>query len=170
MTVDAEITVDPDAVIQDPDIDIVVELMGGEEPARTMMLDALNHGKHVVTVGDYNTAHQEIDIARPRDNENVSGFLPIERAWIDKYIKSGFVDSYRELNPSKANAYTWWSNLFSSREKNVGWRLDYSFVDKGLMASVLDSKILPEVEGSDHCPICIELDPPFAPIKIVPSI
>lgn len=130
----------------------------------------ISNGKHVVTVGDYNTAHQEMDIANPKENENTSGFLPIERAWIDKYIKSGFVDSYRELNPSTIDAYTWWSNRFNSREKNVGWRLDYAFVDKSLMASVLDSKILPDVEGSDHCPIYLELDPPFSPIKTMPTI
>lgn len=130
----------------------------------------LSNGKHVVTVGDYNTAHQEIDIARPKENENISGFLPIERAWIDKYIKNGFADTFRELNPSTEEAYTWWSNRANSRERNVGWRLDYCFVDKALMASVIDSKIMPEVAGSDHCPICLELDPPFPPIKVIPTV
>ena len=129
----------------------------------------LADGKHVVTVGDYNTCHKEIDIARPKENENVSGFLPIERAWMDKYVENGFVDTFRTLHPDTRDAYSWWSNRFGARERNVGWRLDYGFVDSALMQNVVSSEILSDVKGSDHCPICLELEPPFLPIPIKKS-
>lgn len=128
-------------------------------------LQWLEQGKHVITLGDYNTCHKEIDIARPKENENVSGFLPIERAWIDKYVQNGFVDSFRYFYPEKREAYTWWSNRFGARARNVGWRLDYAFVDKEMIGSVIDSKIHSGVEGSDHCPISISLELPFPPIE-----
>jgi exodeoxyribonuclease-3 len=128
-------------------------------------LQWLEQGKHVITLGDYNTCHKEIDIARPKENENISGFLPIERAWIDKYVQNGFVDSFRHFYPEKREAYTWWSNRFGARARNVGWRLDYAFVDKEMIGSVIDSKIHPGVEGSDHCPISISLELPFPPIE-----
>ena len=128
-------------------------------------LQWLEQGKHVITLGDYNTCHKEIDIARPKENENISGFLPIERAWIDKYVQNGFVDSFRHFYPEKREAYTWWSNRFGARARNVGWRLDYAFVDKEMIGSVIDSKIHPSVEGSDHCPISISLELPFPPIE-----
>ena len=123
-------------------------------------------GKHVLTVGDYNTCHKAIDIARPEENENVSGFLPIERAWMDKYVDSGFVDTFRTLHPDTREAYSWWSNRGGARARNVGWRLDYAFVDQTLMQNVVSSEIHPNVMGSDHCPISIELEPPFAPLPI----
>ncbi len=126
----------------------------------------LDEGKHVVTVGDYNTCHKEIDIARPKENENVSGFLPIERAWMDKYVEHGFVDSFRLLHPDERDAYSWWSNRFGARARNVGWRLDYAFVDTALAPNVVDAKIHAKVMGSDHCPISIELEPPFAPLPM----
>ena len=125
-------------------------------------------GKHVLTVGDYNTCHKAIDIARPEENENVSGFLPIERAWMDKYVDSGFVDTFRTLHPDTREAYSWWSNRGGARARNVGWRLDYAFVDQTLMQNVVSSEIHPNVMGSDHCPISIELEPPFAPLPIKP--
>jgi exodeoxyribonuclease-3 len=124
----------------------------------------LSHGKHVVTVGDYNTCHKEIDIARPKENEGISGFLPIERAWLDKYVESGFVDSFRVLHPTQKEAYTWWSNRGGAREKNIGWRLDYAFVDEGLKSCIVNASVHPEVMTSDHCPISLELDFPFPPI------
>ncbi|MBR4784437.1 MULTISPECIES: exodeoxyribonuclease III [Fibrobacter] len=126
-------------------------------------------GKHVLTVGDYNTCHKAIDIARPEENENVSGFLPIERAWMDKYVDSGFVDTFRTLHPDTREAYSWWSNRGGARARNVGWRLDYAFVDQTLMQNVVSSEIHPNVMGSDHCPISIELEPPFAPLPIKPA-
>ena len=129
----------------------------------------ITDGKHVVTVGDYNTCHKEIDIARPKENENVSGFLPIERAWMDKYVENGFVDTFRKLHPDTRDAYTWWSNRFGARGRNVGWRLDYGFVDAALMPNVVSSEIHSNVMGSDHCPISLELEPPFAPLPITKS-
>lgn len=129
----------------------------------------ITDGKHVVTVGDYNTCHKEIDIARPKENENVSGFLPIERAWMDKYVENGFVDTFRKLHPDTRDAYTWWSNRFGARGRNVGWRLDYGFVDAALMPNVVSSEIHSNIMGSDHCPISLELEPPFAPLPIKKS-
>ena len=126
----------------------------------------IRDGKHVLTVGDYNTCHKEIDIARPKENENISGFLPIERAWMDKYVEHGFVDTFRNLHPDTRDVYSWWSNRFKSRERNVGWRLDYAFVDEALVPNVIRSEIHTTVQGSDHCPISIELEPPFAPLPI----
>ncbi len=129
-------------------------------------LSWLKRGKHVVTVGDYNTAHREIDIARPRENENVSGFLPIERAWIDKYIENGFTDTFRHFHPDTKDTYTWWSNRFASRSRNVGWRLDYAFVDNALIDNVDVAEICTDVPGSDHCPIRLDLELPFPAIPI----
>lgn len=126
----------------------------------------INDGKHVVTLGDYNTCHKEIDIARPKENEDVSGFLPIERAWMDKYVENGFVDSFRLLHPEDRDCYSWWSNRFGARARNVGWRIDYAFVDEGLVPNIINAEIHPNVMGSDHCPISIELEPPFAPLPI----
>ncbi len=126
----------------------------------------LSMGKHVVTVGDYNTCHKEIDIARPKENEKVSGFLPIERAWMDKYVENGFVDSFRLLHPDLKDKYSWWSNRFGARKRNVGWRLDYAFVDAALAPNVVSADIHDSVMGSDHCPISIDLDLPFAPLPI----
>ena len=126
----------------------------------------ISDGKHVVTLGDYNTCHKEIDIARPKENENISGFLPIERAWMDKNVKNGFVDSFRLLHPEERDRYSWWSNRFGARKRNVGWRIDYAFVDEGLVPNIINAEIYPDVMGSDHCPISIELEPPFAPLPI----
>lgn len=115
-----------------------------------------SEGKKVVVCGDYNTAHQPIDLARPRENEKVSGFLPVERAWIDKWVRHGQVDIFREfcLLP---DYYTWWDMKTGARERNVGWRIDYHFVTKDLVPAVRDAKILKEVMGSDHCPVSLEL-------------
>lgn len=129
-------------------------------------LDWLKRGKHVITVGDYNTCHTEMDIARPKENENISGFLPVERAWIDKYIAAGFVDSFRHLHPNLTNAYSWWSNRMMARARNVGWRIDYAFVDAGIIGNVVDSRIHPDVQGSDHCPISLEVELPFPPVAL----
>ncbi len=127
-------------------------------------MDWIKRGRHVVTLGDFNTCHQEIDIARPKENSGISGFLPVERAWIDKFIAAGFEDSFRLMHPNLADSYTWWSNRANSRERNVGWRIDYAFVDSALKSYVTDASIYPEVQGSDHCPISIDLELPFPPI------
>ncbi|MFA6636377.1 MAG: exodeoxyribonuclease III [Candidatus Omnitrophota bacterium] len=112
--------------------------------------------RNIVICGDVNTAHREIDLARPKQNEKVSGFLPEERAWIDKLISHGYVDVFRHFNDSPGQ-YTWWDYKTRSREKNVGWRIDYFFVTGEILPRVRKAYILPEVEGSDHCPIGIEL-------------
>lgn len=113
-------------------------------------------GKKVITCGDYNTAHRPIDLARPRENERVSGFLPSERAWLDKWIQRGQVDVFREFCRDPGY-YTWWDLKSRARERNVGWRIDYHFVTQDLASSVRDAKILKDVMGSDHCPISLEL-------------
>jgi exodeoxyribonuclease-3 len=110
---------------------------------------------HVIG-GDVNTAHKEIDLARPKENENVSGFLPIERAWIDKLLQSGYIDTFRYLYPDKIK-YSWWSMRTRARERNVGWRIDYFIVSEELKDKIIESDILTEVYGSDHAPILLKL-------------
>lgn len=113
-------------------------------------------GKKLIICGDYNTAHKEIDIARPKENEKVSGFLPMEREWIDRLVAHGYVDTFRQFN-KKPDQYTWWDLKTRARERNVGWRIDYFFVTENLLPSVSKAFIMPEVMGSDHCPIGITL-------------
>ena len=110
----------------------------------------------LVICGDFNTAHKEIDLARPRENEKVSGFLPMERAWIDKFVAHGYIDAFRHFN-KQPNQYTWWDLKSRARERNVGWRIDYFFVSETLLPSVSKAFIMPEVMGSDHCPVGIIL-------------
>ena len=115
-------------------------------------------GRHFLLCGDYNVAHTPIDIARPKSNENSPGYLPEERAWMDKFISAGHVDTFRHFHPGEPNHYTWWSYMGNARARNVGWRLDYHCVDKNFMPKVKSSIIRNEVEGSDHCPVEIKLD------------
>ncbi len=114
-------------------------------------------GKNLVICGDVNTAHKEIDLARPKENEKVSGFLPIEREWMDKFISHGYVDTFRMFN-NQPEQYTWWDMQSRARERNVGWRIDYFFVSENFKKNVKNAFIMPEVMGSDHCPIGIELE------------
>ncbi|RMG82345.1 MAG: exodeoxyribonuclease III [Chloroflexi bacterium] len=114
-------------------------------------------GRSVIFCGDVNTAHQEIDLARPKQNQKTTGFLPEERAWIDELVADGWVDIYRELNPDKEGAYTWWSNRSGARERNVGWRIDYFFISPDLRDRVVETAIHADVLGSDHCPISLTL-------------
>jgi exodeoxyribonuclease-3 len=115
-------------------------------------------GRHFLLTGDYNIAHTPIDLARPKSNENSAGYLPEERAWMDKFTGAGHVDTFRHFHPGQTGHYTWWSYMGTARERNVGWRLDYHCVDKGLLPKVKSSIIRPEVTGSDHCPVEIEID------------
>ncbi len=112
--------------------------------------------RNIVVCGDFNTAHKAIDLARPEENEMFSGFLPVERKWIDKFISHGFVDIFRHFN-REAGQYTYWDFKSRARERNIGWRIDYFFVTEELLPRVKDAFIMPEVYGSDHCPIGIEL-------------
>ena len=114
-------------------------------------------GKNIVVCGDFNTAHKEIDLARPKENEKISGFLPIERAWIDTFIDHGYIDTFREFN-KQSEQYSWWDMKTRARERNVGWRIDYFFVNKEFMKYVKNAFILQDVLGSDHCPIGIEIE------------
>lgn len=116
----------------------------------------LSAKKPLVVCGDVNTAHKEIDLSRPKANEGTSGFLPVERAWLDKFMLK-FDDTFRLFNQDGEN-YTWWDVKTRSRERNVGWRLDYFLIDKKNSALVKDAFILLEVMGSDHCPVGIKLD------------
>lgn len=114
-------------------------------------------GKNLVICGDVNTAHKEIDIARPKENEKVSGFLKIERDWMDKFFDHGYVDTFRMFNQEPAQ-YTWWDLVTRARERNVGWRIDYFFVSEKFKNKVKNAFILQDVMGSDHCPIGIEIN------------
>lgn len=113
-------------------------------------------GEKLIICGDFNTAHNEIDLARPKENETISGFLPMERAWMDKFVAHGFVDTFRHFN-KEPNHYTWWSLRTRARERNIGWRLDYFFASENLLNSVTEASIFPDVMGADHCPVGIKL-------------
>lgn len=114
-------------------------------------------GEHVVLAGDYNIAHEEIDLARPDANHESPGFFPAEREAMTAILASGFHDVFREAHPGLAGAYTWWSLRSGARKRNVGWRIDYANVDSGLRKRVKRSWIMPEVMGSDHCPVGLQL-------------
>ena len=115
-------------------------------------------GKGIIICGDVNTAHREIDLKNPKANEDTSGFLPIERAWIDKLLDKGYIDTFRHIHGDIKDAYSWWSYRFGARERNVGWRIDYFFISKELEPRLKDAFILNNIEGSDHCPVGIEID------------
>ncbi|KPJ56440.1 exodeoxyribonuclease III [Parcubacteria bacterium DG_74_2] len=112
--------------------------------------------KNIILVGDFNIAHQEIDLARPKQNQNNIMFTPKERKQIDEIIKLGFIDSFRKFN-KKPDNYTWWLRSFNARQRNLGWRLDYIFVSKKMALKLKKAFILNKVMGSDHCPVGIEV-------------
>lgn len=113
-------------------------------------------GEEVIITGDFNTAHKEIDLARPKENAKISGFLPIEREMVDKYLDSGLIDAFRYIHPEKIQ-YTWWNYVTGSRSRNVGWRIDYFLITPGLLDLVDDVIIHDDVLGSDHCPVSLIL-------------
>ncbi|MEO5667474.1 MAG: exodeoxyribonuclease III [Bdellovibrionota bacterium] len=113
-------------------------------------------GKPVVLAGDFNIAHEDIDLARPNDNHDSPGFLPAERKWMTAFIDSGWTDTYRALHPDKVE-YSWWSARTRARERNVGWRIDYHTVHKDDLYLVTGASIQTDVMGSDHCPVVVEL-------------
>ena len=128
------------------------------------MDDFLNYVKSInenidnlIICGDFNVCHKPIDIHDPIRNKNVSGFLPEERLWLDRFIDLGFVDSFRHIN-KKPDNYSWWSYRANSREKNKGWRIDYNFVKNNLVEKMTNSYILNKVYHSDHCPVVLELN------------
>lgn len=116
----------------------------------------LEDNKKIVVCGDVNTAHKEIDLARPNENSTVSGFLLEERQWIDRFLSDGFIDTLRLFN-DKPEIYTWWDMVTRARERNVGWRIDYFFISKNLRDNITSAFTMPDVMGSDHCPVGIEL-------------
>lgn len=120
-------------------------------------IEKLRKEKPVIFMGDVNTAHEEIDLARPKENEENTGFLPEERAWIDEVVAAGYVDAFRHLYPRKSEAYTYWDLFTRARDRNVGWRIDYFFVAQELMKKVKKAEIHPQIFGSDHCPISLDL-------------
>lgn len=121
--------------------------------------DLLKRRKKLIIVGDYNIAHCAIDIHDPKGNKNSSGFLPEERAWMDKWLDAGMIDTFRELNPGVTGAYSWWSQRFPSvRLQNKGWRIDYICTSKNLKKNLKGAAIFPDVKHSDHCPVYAEFE------------
>ena len=118
--------------------------------------EQVESGNNVVVTGDWNTAHHPIDLARPKQNVNTSGFMPIEREKLDMYVENGWIDTFRLYHP-EGERYSWWTYRFGARERNVGWRIDYFFVNEGFLDNVEDADIHDEIMGSDHCPVSLEL-------------
>jgi exodeoxyribonuclease III len=114
--------------------------------------------EELIICGDYNTAHHPIDLARPKENEQISGFLPIERAWMDKLENHGYLDTFRLLHPDEPDRYSWWSYRTNARPRNIGWRIDYFYITPGLQSRLKDAFILDQVMGSDHCPAGIDIE------------
>jgi exodeoxyribonuclease-3 len=121
------------------------------------LCDALHAaGEKVIITGDYNTAHMPIDLRNPDENETTSGFMPEERAWVQKFLDHGFVDLYRHLYPGREQ-YTWWTYRFNARQRGIGWRIDYFLASQALVPRVRDVVIHDEVLGSDHCPVELQI-------------
>ena len=123
----------------------------------SQLVELKDDGKNLVITGDYNIAHNPIDVYNPKNCEGKSGYLPEERAWLDELEEAGFVDTFRMFDKGEGN-FTWWSYRFKARERNSGWRLDYFFVNEEIKDNVKAAKILADIYGSDHCPVTLELD------------
>jgi exodeoxyribonuclease-3 len=119
--------------------------------------EQVESGNNVLVAGDWNTAHNPIDLARPKDNVKNSGFLPEERAMLDKYIEHGYVDTFRIFHP-EPDRYSWWTYRFGARDRNVGWRIDYFFTNETFTDHIVDADIHDKVMGSDHCPVSVEIE------------
>ncbi len=122
-----------------------------------LLQPAFERGEPIVVLGDFNTAHAEIDLARPKQNAKTSGFLSNERAELGRWLEAGWVDTFRHLHPGPGH-YSWWSQRMGARERNVGWRIDYVLASPGAARFLLDARIEHEVMGSDHCPVSVTLD------------
>ena len=114
-------------------------------------------GKKIIICGDINTAHKEIDLARPKENENTSGFLKVERAWMNKFVEHGYIDTFRHFVKDGGH-YTYWDPITRARDRNVGWRIDYFFITSNLFKNLKRAFIMSDVMGSDHCPLGIEVE------------
>jgi exodeoxyribonuclease-3 len=120
-------------------------------------LKNLEQYKPVVCGGDFNVAHTALDLARPKENVRTHGFTLEERAGFQGFIDAGFVDTFRHTHPDQPGHYTWWRQFGGARERNIGWRIDYMLISAALLPSLVSAQIWPEVDGSDHCPVAIEL-------------
>ena len=118
--------------------------------------EQVESGSNVIVTGDWNTAHFPIDLARPKENIKTSGFMPIEREKIDQYVDSGWIDTFRHFN-TDPERYTWWTYRFGARQRNVGWRIDYFFVNESFISNIEDAEIHENIMGSDHCPVSITI-------------
>ncbi len=127
------------------------------DPAFLMHVKELKETAPVLFCGDFNVAHKPIDLARPKENEGKHGFTTEEREGFDKMISAGFIDTFRMFYPDTTEAYTWWTAWGGARERNVGWRIDYWMASQDFSDKILDASIHPDVMGSDHCPVSIEL-------------
>lgn len=116
-------------------------------------------GARILVIGDFNTAHRPIDLARPKQNETTSGFTPEEREELDRWLRSGWTDTFRHFFPEVPGRYSWWSQRFGARAKNIGWRIDYVLASPAAMEFVREADIHHEVMGSDHCPVSVRLAP-----------
>ena len=121
------------------------------------MKKQMDEGRMVLVCGDVNTAHKEIDLSNPKANSKISGFLPEERVYMDHFAEKGLVDTFRMFYPDATEKYTWWSYKTFARDRNVGWRIDYFFVDEKHKDKIAESEMLSDIMGSDHCPIYIDL-------------
>ncbi len=119
---------------------------------------ARRKGDRVLVLGDFNTAHREIDLARPKENVETSGFTPVEREELDRWITAGWIDTFRRFEPGPGH-YSWWSQRFGVRARNVGWRLDYVLASGNAEPYLRGAFLHPHVTGSDHCPVGVDLDP-----------
>lgn len=121
-------------------------------------LTLLNSEKPVIYCGDLNVAHKEIDLKNPSTNHRSAGFTDEERNKMTELLESGFIDTFRQLYPNEEGKYSWWSYMFHAREKNIGWRIDYFIVSESIKKNIKDAKILTEIQGSDHCPVELDMD------------
>ena len=124
-----------------------------------MLEERRQRGEPILVMGDFNTAHQEIDLARPKQNHQTSGFRAEERAELERWVSAGWVDTYRHFNPDAEGVYSWWSNRQGVRERNVGWRIDYIFASEGALPYLEEAFVWSDVMGSDHCPVGVRVNP-----------
>ncbi len=124
----------------------------------TYCKELTQQGKSIIVCGDFNIAHKPIDLKRPKENENTSGFLPIERAILDRCVTDGYIDTFRYIHGDIEHQYTWWSYKFNARKTNAGWRIDYFFVSTDLKKRIRDAEILSDILGSDHCPVALQIE------------
>lgn len=143
---------------KDRDLSRIPYKLAFYEALRLQLQPLVEAGAPVVVLGDWNTAPQPIDLARPKENEKTSGFRPEEREALQQWLQQGWTDAFRQVHPQRAGAYSWWSQRPGVRAKNIGWRIDLALISPGAKAFLRDADVHPEVPGSDHCPISLVLD------------